>query len=456
MKGAFRIIAVFIVVLVLILVFLTPWHSVSRTVFSLNRTPEVYLLYGSSGSMSELLITDQIDAFIIWEPVVANAELAGTGRMIATPGEMPPPGRWADAASCVFLLRNDIIRGYPDISALLSALTTAGINRINEDPELAVNITAAWVYGTEPVLTPQGSLDPIEIEQLSFENLVFTPEASIPALLDVQDFNSPGVTVQNDSLMSVDSTVYNQGLLLLNGTASPVPDGEPVELSLGYLPSSDNFAPLYVMVQDSSYFCEKYGFCLVPDKPSSRPSGCTLYVNDTPVALVNLVPAQSGGGIMTSVGQGAMNGAYVGSIPAESQMALGNPASIIQSINSGGTGLVVGNRAPCTDWDSFVRWARFRSDQGRPLVMYLNLVSSQYFRTMGIPLVAGRDFEPGDRSYGDIQACGGGWKPRFPGCRAAVETGRRRDRLCAGSSKCRDRSREHRIGLILPNIQAGR
>jgi hypothetical protein len=72
---------------------------------------------------------------------------------------------------------------------------------------------------------------------------------------------------------------------------------------------------------------------------------------------------------MTTIGQEALDGAYVGSIPAEMQIALGNPSSIIQSINTGGSGLVVGTQNPTRDWMGFTRWVKDRSAAGRPVVV---------------------------------------------------------------------------------------
>ena len=78
-----------------------------------DERPVVYLLYASAGSMPQLLNTEQIDAFMIWEPVVSNAELAGIGKMIATPADLPPPGKWENAASCILVLRDDISHEVP-------------------------------------------------------------------------------------------------------------------------------------------------------------------------------------------------------------------------------------------------------------------------------------------------------------------------------------------------------
>lgn len=72
---------------------------------------------------------------------------------------------------------------------------------------------------------------------------------------------------------------------------------------------------------------------------------------------------------MTTIGQGALDGAYIGSVPVELQIGLGNPSTMIQSINSGGTGLVVSSRAPCADWNTFTDWADARSAEGKPLVI---------------------------------------------------------------------------------------
>lgn len=115
-----------------------------------SEQPQVYLLYASAGTMPQLLNTGQIDAFLVWEPVVSNAQLSGIGKRVAVPADLPPPGKWDNAAINVLVLRRDVIGGDPEVSALLSALTRAAINRSDEDPVLAENITAAWVFGKNP------------------------------------------------------------------------------------------------------------------------------------------------------------------------------------------------------------------------------------------------------------------------------------------------------------------
>lgn len=338
--------------------------------FASHKTPEVYLLYASSGSLPQLLNTGQIDAFLIWEPIVSNSELSGIGKRIAVPADLPPPGKWDNAAINVMILRKDTITEYPDATSLLSALTIAAINRTQEDPALAENISATWVFGNAPILTPVGSLEPLTVEQHSFENMEFTATA-VPVESGVVASvaaSVPGASYNMKSM--VDESVAERGLAFLNGSAVPaIPEKVPT-ISLGYLPSSDNYAPVYVMVKDSQYFCDRYNFCLVPDTPSaSRPVSCTLLYNNSPVAHVKLIPGQSGGGIMTTIGQEALQGGYLGSVPAELEMSLGNPTVIVQSINTGGSGLVVSPGAPCNNWQEFVAWAKARSAAGKPVVI---------------------------------------------------------------------------------------
>lgn len=338
--------------------------------FSGGRGPTVSLLYASAGSMPQLLNTGQIDAFLIWEPVVSNAELSGLGKRIAVPADLPPPGKWDNEAINVLVLRNDVIEEYPDTAALLSALTTAAINRTQEDSALAENITAAWVFGKKPILTPVGSLQPLDVENHSFANLRFTADADPPESGIVQSVVSGETDHPYDPMSMINRSVARQGIQYLEGLPTPKPGTDIPSLSIGYIPSTDNYAPLYVMVKDAQYFCNRYGFCLAPDKPAeSRPVQCTLLIRGTPAATIRLVPGQSGGGIMTTIGQKALDGAFVGSVPAELQMGLGNPSSIIQSINTGGSGLVVGSSAPPDDWPGFVRWAKDRSASGRPVVI---------------------------------------------------------------------------------------
>ena len=129
-------VAGFILLLLLLLM-----HPSAPAIFpSRDSQPSVSLLYASAGSMAQLLNTGQIDAFLIWEPIVSNAELSGIGKRIAVPADLPPPGKWDNAAINVLVLRNDTIQANPDLASLLSALTTAAIDRTTRSCRVLVSI----------------------------------------------------------------------------------------------------------------------------------------------------------------------------------------------------------------------------------------------------------------------------------------------------------------------------
>lgn len=87
--------------LLLLSLFLVPSVLSPQAASCKDNRPVIYLLYASSGSVSQLLNTNQIDSFIIWEPVVANAELSGIGKRIAVPSDLPPPGNGGCCKLCL-------------------------------------------------------------------------------------------------------------------------------------------------------------------------------------------------------------------------------------------------------------------------------------------------------------------------------------------------------------------
>ena len=330
--------------------------------------PVIHLLYTSAGSMPELLNTSQIDAFITYEPVVSTAVLGGIGNEIAQGSDLPPPGKWNNTACNVLVMSDDLVGNDHEVASLISALITAGIERVNDQPQMAENISAQWVFGSGPIISAGAYLDPLEVENRSFPSLIFTPDAEIPNITDTftsnEDYSSIIEQIQEKSS---NNSVFYRGIELLAGS-KPNITGDIPTLNIGYLPSCDHYAPLYVAVQDSEYFCDKYGFCLVPPSTEhGRPTHCSLNVDGKAVADVNLVQGSSGGGLMTNMGQGAINIGCLGSVPAEQEIVSGNPAFIIQSINAGGTGLVVNKGLPCSDWNDFVSEIKKRAAEKNPV-----------------------------------------------------------------------------------------
>jgi len=330
-------------------------------------TPTISLLYASAGIMPQLVNTSQVDGFIVWEPVVSTAVLGGIGKRIATQSSLPPPDTWNKAACCVLVMRNQVIADYPEIASLIAAVTSAGMEQITQDPQKAQKITADWVFGSNSIRSAGLSLLPVDVEKEAFTNLYFVDTAQIPRIGSIQDNQLSGIPSGAPSL--VNTTIAMRGRELLAGKIPQISTTIPT-ISIGYLPSSDHNAPFYVTIMESRSICDKYGFCIVPkDGDGGRPTECSLIVGNQTVAIINLLPGQVGGGIMTGMGQDAVDVAYVGAVPAIYQITHGNQASIIQSVNTEGTGLVVDETAPCHDWDSFIVWVKNRSKENRPVIL---------------------------------------------------------------------------------------
>lgn len=354
-------------IILLILLFLSA-VPIKHELSSTNNSPSVTLVYASSGMMPQLLNTSQVDAFIVWESVVSTAELGNIGRVIARDADFPPDHKWENSACNVLVMRNDFIRKYPEIASLLSAVTMAGMEQIQKDPATAINITANWVYGTKPIRTAGLYLNPLDVEKEAFKHINFTDSASLPKISWIDTPEKTSDINQNHTLVMNESVRIRAEELLAG--AEPEISGKPPKVEIGYLPSSDLYAPLYVTVMDHEDVCNAYGFCLAPKPGSSgRPGHCNLIVHNQTVASVDLLPGSVGGGVMTGLGQNAMDVAYIGSVPVLLQISMGNEASVVQSVNAGGTGLIVDNNAPCNDWNSFISWIKTRSLAGNPVIL---------------------------------------------------------------------------------------
>jgi len=248
---------------------------------------------------------------------------------------------------------------------MISMLTTAAIQYINDNQEKSEVITSNWLFGSGGYVLIAGEyLDPLHIETESFPTLRFT-NVSIAG---------------NSSNLSVLTlhTLPDTGIVMPGsptGLAASGKDVKPSEkqvlplIRFGYL-STDHQAPLFVLAKDPAYFQDRYGLALVPVSPGDeRPNLLNLVSRNVTVAQVQLIPGQSGGGLMTNMGQGAIDVAYLGSVPANLQITLGNPAQVIQPLHTGGSALVVSNNTPVSDWNGFAAWASTRSDAKKPLVV---------------------------------------------------------------------------------------
>ncbi|WP_324331970.1 ABC transporter substrate-binding protein, partial [Methanospirillum sp.] len=215
-----------------------------KEVQDIPKESQVQLVYATSGIMPQLLNTSQVDAFFVWESVVSTAEMGGIGKVIARDADIPPDRKWENTACNVLVMRNSFINEYPEIASLLSAITIAGIQRIHEDPDEAMNITAGWVYGSQPIRSAGLYLNPIDLEKNAFPHIKFTNRAVLPDLGYIQKV-LPDSDQIPDSSSWENVTVFNRALDLLNGS-EPLISNTPSHVRIGYLPSADLYAPLYV------------------------------------------------------------------------------------------------------------------------------------------------------------------------------------------------------------------
>ena len=330
-----------------------------------SQKPTVYLLYSTAGSMPQLLNTDQVDAFFVWQPYVAMANQGGIGKAIVYSEDLPPNHLWADTPCCVLVMADRFIEQEPAQARMISILTTAAIQYIHDYPEKSEVITSNWLFGSSGYVLIAGKyLDPLHIEAEAFPTLRFTNVS----------------TAGNSSNLGVltPHTLPHTGIVMPGSPTGLAASGKDVKSSekqvlplirFGYL-STDHHAPLFVLAKDPAYFQDHYGLALVPvSSGEERPNQLNLLSGNETVAQVQLVPGQSGGGLMTNMGQGAIDVAYLGSVPAKLQITLGNPAQVIQPLHTGGSALVVSNNTPVSDWNGFAAWASTRSDAKKPLVV---------------------------------------------------------------------------------------
>lgn len=358
----------FVCGIILLLLFFLSVLPVSHELVSSNTKPSVTLVYASSGMMPQLLNTSQVDAFIVWESVVTISELGHIGRVIARDTDFPPDHKWEHTACNVLVMRNEFIRKNPEIASLLSAITIAGMKQIKKDPARGINITAAWVFGSQPIRSAGSFLNPEDVEARAFQHINFTDSAVNPEISPIGLPVLSNDKIQNNESLKISESVRLYANDLLNGS-EPVITGQGPRIKIGYLPSSDLYAPLYVAIMEHETICNTYGFCLAPEPGSSdRPSHGELIVHNQTIAPVDFLPGSVGGGVMTGLGQDAIDVAYIGSVPALRQISMGNAASVIQSVNTGGSGLIVSNMAPCTDWKSFISWIKNRSAAGNSVI----------------------------------------------------------------------------------------
>ncbi len=343
-----------------------------------QETGQVGILYSAAGPMPSLLATDQIDGFLIWQPQVELASASGIGKIISYTQDLPP-GIWNDHTCCALIVREDQIQNNPDLVNAMSALTIVGVQYIRDNPDRSVELTAEWLFGTGNVTVGNATLNPVDVEKVAMRTFNFTTDITdnwvksneqfVQAYSDLGYING---RLKGAPAGQVDSILFNFGPY--HAAKKMLEDGQivtpaPVErtLAIGYLPS-DHDAPLFVLLKDWEYFNNIYGITLKPsDLTAQKPEQAELIVNGQKVADIRIVLGQGGAGLMTNMGQDAVQFAYAGTPPAILAIDQGTPAKILHPIHTEGSALVIASDAPANDWTSFVAWAKQRSAEGKPL-----------------------------------------------------------------------------------------
>ncbi|MDD1706633.1 MAG: ABC transporter substrate-binding protein, partial [Methanoregulaceae archaeon] len=82
---------------------------------------------------------------------------------------------------------------------------------------------------------------------------------------------------------------------------------------------------------------------------------------------LKLISADAGPQLMQLAATDTIQYALVGNPPTTAAIDKGTPVKIIMALNDEGSGVVITNDAPANDWNSFVQWAKTRSEEGKPL-----------------------------------------------------------------------------------------
>jgi len=102
-----------------------------------------------SENLFTLLENGLIDGFVINQPLVAEAEVRGAGRLLAHLRDLPPAGYWVGTPCCALAGNEVFVRKHPrEVQALLALLMRANLY-IMEDPRRSAVQIAEWL-GIDP------------------------------------------------------------------------------------------------------------------------------------------------------------------------------------------------------------------------------------------------------------------------------------------------------------------
>ncbi|MDD1718329.1 MAG: ABC transporter substrate-binding protein, partial [Methanoregulaceae archaeon] len=275
--------------------------------------------------------------------------------------------------------RTDLMASNPDLVDSLTAVTILATQWINEHPNETAEINAEWLAGKGNFTYGNISVSSVEVLERAIPTVKYTNEPTdqwkegnlefVYALreLGVLTGSLANTTDAQTEALLFDTGPYTRANASIASGQFRTPRPDSRQYGIGYL-MSDHDAALFVAVKQWQYFNDTYGIALRPQNPDqSRPDLADLIVNGQKVATFKLVAGDAGPQLMQLVGTDAVQFAYVGNPPVTSAIDKGSPAKILCALNTEGSGVVVSNDSPATDWNSFVQWAKDRSAAGKPV-----------------------------------------------------------------------------------------
>jgi ABC-type nitrate/sulfonate/bicarbonate transport system substrate-binding protein len=341
----------------------------------------VGILYSKGvGPMPMLLATKQIDGYIAWQPFVSIGTESGIARLVEYSGQLPPAGSNINHPCCILFARDDLLAQNPDLVTAISALTQASSTWINEHPAEAAEIEAEFLVGKGNFTYGNVTVSSVDVLNDAFPTVKYTNEPTPQWISGVKQFVNTEIELgyitgdlKNASASELNAKLFAFGpyedakqQLAAGHITTPPKATKPI--TIGYLNGDMHSAALHIALKKWQYFNETYRVTLKPrDTTQARPDVADLIVNGVPVAEIRLVGGDAGPQVMQMASTDIVQMGYVGVPPTVAAIDKGTPVKIIHPVNTEGSGLVVDVNAPVSDWNSFVDWAKVRSDQGKPL-----------------------------------------------------------------------------------------
>lgn len=340
---------------------------------------EVGIMYTAAGQMPILLQTGQIDGYIIWQPFVSIAEKGGFGTIVSYSQDIPPENTWTDHTCCALSARQDFMKANPDIVNAISAIIILSGEYIRENPDRAADITAYWLFGGGDMTYGDVTINSKDLLKDVIPTIRYTTEPSeawlnsnlrfVLALREIDYLTGILEDIPPEEVKAelFDFSHYEAARAMIDTGEITTPAKLTKHMSLGYLPSAHN-TPLFVAIKEWEYFDEEYGIALKPRRDiPGKVDVADLIINGVAVAEVRLVEGEGGAQLMTLMAGDAIQMAYAGTPPTISSIDRGTPIKILHPTQTEGSGFVVAQDAPVTDWDSFIEWVELRTAEGRPV-----------------------------------------------------------------------------------------